>query len=49
MSAKKKSTKGGQTAAQNKGKGTGERLTFASPLPPDREAVIKGEIALTSQ
>jgi hypothetical protein len=27
----------------------GERLTFASPLPPDLEAVIKGEMALTSQ
>ena len=28
--------------------GTGERLTFASPLPPDLEAVIKGEMAISA-
>jgi 23S rRNA pseudouridine1911/1915/1917 synthase len=28
--------------------GTGERLTFASPLPPDLEAVIKRELALST-
>ena len=28
--------------------GTGERLTFASPLPPDLEAVIKRELAISA-
>ena len=27
---------------------TGERLAFASPLPPDLEAVIKGELAISA-